>query len=1011
MKKIFITFVLAILLVATISAFDFDNTKDYDDETKMISINNCNLWAITCLIEGKKLADITLTSDLVMYVIPGEDRKVAEFELNNYDKEYIDALKKIDFYNLRNSEKINRVFTYKYQKVIGTKDIPITEQVCSIDKNKINVCSEVPTGTYETEFIYDWVEFSELSELPDGKVVIGIFTDVLPGDNVEWIPTFFGIQINEWAIWTDALNINLKLYWGFNEGTGIIVYDNSTNKNNGTLTNGAGWETGLVSNYAANFTTAAEGGNDYVISNGGVGITGADNRTINYWATMRRNYESTMINLGVTGGSNTEFRASVRNPGTGREWALSIDNSAYQTGDVVNTSKHMHTITYNSTTAIYYLDGIEIGNFEVVAATGGGNVYVGNTNLAVNEFGGVIDEVGIWSRPLTTSEIIDLYNGGSGIEFVPTAIDNSINSTVSLVSPNNGNSTVLGDLFFNTTITPTNANITNATFFIWYTNSTILNKTIVGASGMEANSSFFTLPSPPQGIFNWNLLGCVKNSTTSLCNYAASNYTFTRSSFSTDAIYFNPSVYETENQFYQSNITALAGISVVSSTLVYNGTNYPAEVGIISSSKYSLFSTIDVPLINTATSEDKPFHFEFTYISGSSKYSGNATSGTQQVNKTIFSKCGTTSTQPSANWSIFDEGNKTLAVSSDIKTSISYWLGSGNVKKLNNSITIAPSDVYCVNANRTFYASPTIELSASSYNSRIYQFYRESYNDTMRTTNLYLLNDSAGTNIIIEVKNSGLVALREYLVEIYRLYPDEGNYTLVESQITDDFGVVVSRLIENTVKYKFKFYDTNKKLVKSTGDLSVVCYSSYCTLPFVVEEVTDVFDDWRNNLSDYSYSLTFNPATNITTFAWDDNTGNSAVNRLEVIKWAMNQSILICNTSSSSADSILTCSLGPGIATYKIQAFRHSGGVERRIDFLDVKIGVTFDIYGKEGLIWVFILLFTMMAVGAFNPQIGALLFGAGFTVMGMLGIISFSFTVWVAVMIVCGVFIWAFRT
>ena len=72
--------VLAILLVMQInpvSAFEFDNVKDYNAETKTVTINNCDLWIGTCLNVGEEIANIKLDSELEVFVIAGKDRKVA----------------------------------------------------------------------------------------------------------------------------------------------------------------------------------------------------------------------------------------------------------------------------------------------------------------------------------------------------------------------------------------------------------------------------------------------------------------------------------------------------------------------------------------------------------------------------------------------------------------------------------------------------------------------------------------------------------------------------------------------------------------------------------------------------------------------------------------------------------------------------------------------------------------------------------------------------------------------
>jgi len=80
-------------------------------------------------------------------------------------------------------------------------------------------------------------------------------------------------------------------------------------------------------------------------------------------------------------------------------------------------------------------------------------------------------------------------------------------------------------------------------------------------------------------------------------------------------------------------------------------------------------------------------------------------------------------------------------------------------------------------------------------------------------------------------------------------------------------------------------------------------------------------------------------------------------------------------------------------------------------DYYGVKVGDLVDIFGLEGLLWGFILLFTLISVGSFNPAVGIVLYLAGFIVLGAIGIISVSPAIFFAQLIIGILFIWAVRT
>jgi len=216
MKKLILLFVL-IFLVGTISAWDFDNIKDYDEETKTIEIRNSVLGLEWFQLDT--VATIKLNTPLIYNVPRGNDRLVAEFIINNLG-EYDNPFNKLEFYNVKdNMNQFGRSYTYKYKTISRYETITDYKETCEEvynDKNKTyeNICIQVPTGTHQ-EPVYIWVEF--VDKLPKEEITIGIFTDVYANDYVEWIPTFYGVEIEEWAAWTEGLNVGLIGAWSFKD--------------------------------------------------------------------------------------------------------------------------------------------------------------------------------------------------------------------------------------------------------------------------------------------------------------------------------------------------------------------------------------------------------------------------------------------------------------------------------------------------------------------------------------------------------------------------------------------------------------------------------------------------------------------------------------------------------------------------------------------------------------------------------------------------------------------------
>ena len=78
--------------------------------------------------------------------------------------------------------------------------------------------------------------------------------------------------------------------------------------------------------------------------------------------------------------------------------------------------------TYNGTTGILYLNGSEVASntYSVTLTYNTQPWYIGADNSASpqgDHFNGYMDEIGIWSRALTSTEVTQLYNSGKGLQY------------------------------------------------------------------------------------------------------------------------------------------------------------------------------------------------------------------------------------------------------------------------------------------------------------------------------------------------------------------------------------------------------------------------------------------------------------------------------------------------------------------------------------------------------------------------------------------------------------------
>lgn len=79
------------------------------------------------------------------------------------------------------------------------------------------------------------------------------------------------------------------------------------------------------------------------------------------------------------------------------------------------------TFKASTGTCTIYLNGSSLGTVVNTAVdvinNSGATFFMGNDNSAARGVDGVMDEVGIWSKELTSAEVTSLYNGGLGLAY------------------------------------------------------------------------------------------------------------------------------------------------------------------------------------------------------------------------------------------------------------------------------------------------------------------------------------------------------------------------------------------------------------------------------------------------------------------------------------------------------------------------------------------------------------------------------------------------------------------
>ena len=994
MKKLIVFMFVCIFLISFVSAFEIDNVKDYDEVKKEITITNA--FGL-----GDDIAKITLNTPQVYRVIPGEDRLVAEFTINNLDGDYSNAFKQMDFYNINSgNSKFTRDFTYK--KKVFDKNIikPIYENVCEVSKtNGSDICTRTYIGD-QTIPTYKWVDLTvELTILSKGNITIGIFTDVLPGDRVEWIPTLFGVEINEWAVWTASLNVGLGLYYTLQENSGDAVERvfgiyNGTNINsvdqnvNGIIGFGAGFDGSNVFNVSDNFAADLAGGENFTLNiwlNGTDIVTGATKQ---------------IINKRISGNNGWAF--DVTTSSLPRFFFWQSDTTAKSlSGTAINEDTwYMITFVGNGVNVTMFQDGVfdDSTDYDGTVGNNAERLQIGGSVGEGQFFIGVLDEIGIWNRSLSATEVTDLYNGGAGISFQdpPPPL---LNVTTELVAPTTGLSTLNTTLNFEANFTTIQGNLTNTTLIVSNPDGSTFQTNFTTIDGIFNVTSFDVSGLTFGTNYNWNYFTCVANSSTSFCDTAQSNNTFSVVGFTIISQTFNGSVNETSRQDFGLNISTITSILSVNANLNYNGTTFIGDVACDTPSNSCLINKdIDIPLVEgTAESENKTFFWEITTFDGTSSTIVNTSIVGQNVSRIHLEQCGGAFTSSTLNFTSANERNFTRINPFSFEATFDAWLGGGDVKRTTtfSSPSVAEMNL-CLDPSTETFVDAIIEyndVSNVTYTTRNYFFQNSTISSVPQNITLFLLESGEATTFILKVQDQNLLPVPNVLITIQRFRPGNNTFDTVQIARTDDNGATVGFFETEVVDYRFIISQNNNTLLITTAQ-KIVGETVPFTLIFTIGVVTTSPWDNFGNVTNLTSTLIFNRTSEIVTFTYEDISDIFEQGRLlvELNNPSNTTNSVICNVTSAQSSAILTCDVSSGLnASYIAQGFITRSGNESPVNVLLFVINVFAGIAGNLGLLLGWIMMLVASFTFKFNEIAGVWMVTITAFFVNMFGLISFG--------------------
>lgn len=986
---IFLIFCMAIFSINLGSAMEIDNRGDYDTKTRTMTIKNSFGF-------GSEVASLKLNTPIVNRVGLGY-QKVAEFTVNNAD-DYTNALKEMRFYNRNDDMKpIQRIFDYKIISVINVLVDDYSLNCRSYPNGTIQACSRVISGShYEQREVFSDITSRDLLK---GEVTIGIFTEVQKDDNIEWIPTFYGVEIVEWATWTADLNVDLESYWKLNETSGLLI--DSLGQINMTATGSVVYgDTGIIG-------TAVS----YDSNAGYFNSTGMDLSTIDFGTTGDFSYNFWIKTTDATSG---EWVFITNDDNTGGQspdapyygatlvsgaLALAINdgtNKQIITSSIDDGVYHMITFIRNvSGTECYgFVDGVmDVLDLSCGAIDASARIMAFGDLRGDRFLDAIFDEFGIWDRQLTPAEVTQLYNGGSGITHqVPAA------PVVTLNSPIQSLNTTANTIDFNCTAKKVgNKFLQNVTLLL----DGELNETRVLGSEIDLTTEIFT-KTVSFDDHNWS---CISSGTDNLTNTPVTRI-FNVSKILEINQTFNNITSEGATETFEINFESSQSVTAV--TLFYNGTPNAGTINAGNFPNISATATVIVPL--TTFDVNVTFVWQIT-LADSTMF--NSSSNNQTIMILGIDTCSTFTNQI-FNYTLLDEATQVFLDPIPENTSIELDIlifsedRTALIVNFSNDYDEINSALVCLNlniSNGTIYRMDSTAKYSSLLRETEYHNIRNQTLDNESTSSnikLFDLLTEDSTEFQITFKDSDFVVVENALIQVNRQYVSEGVFKTVEIPLTDSNGQTVVHLVKNDVIYNFVIVKDgviigvfNNQIGFCEDDTTGSCFIALNAL-----EANEPVFNYDEALG-LGFSFDYNETSRVLLFNFVVTDGSSKTIGMNAIKMDQIGNTTACDESITSSSGTLSCTLDLSIGNETIIVTISINGVDTFQQF--IKAGQNVD-FGDAGyfLMFFMVLSLAMMFTGSKTMVIVGVILGFIMGVLlevvkgGLLG--ASSFVIWLII-------------
>lgn len=226
------------------------------------------------------------------------------------------------------------------------------------------------------------------------------------------------VSANDWQL---SYNNDLLGYYKLDDGAGSFANNSITSGtfNNGTLINGVWNPNGLILG-AYNFTAD----NTILNVSGDSNLINQTNLSYTFWikptlATCSNNYDTLV--MGGTSNAQSLLVDFVSNTCQLRTFFSGGGGQHLSTGYATTGGWNFIAITHTQGGhTILYVNGTSVSDTTGNSWTDGNQLQFGASLAGSEHYTGLMDEVGVWNRTLSATEINEMYNSGFGMSYTNT---------------------------------------------------------------------------------------------------------------------------------------------------------------------------------------------------------------------------------------------------------------------------------------------------------------------------------------------------------------------------------------------------------------------------------------------------------------------------------------------------------------------------------------------------------------------------------------------------------------